>query len=93
MNKWSYIQAEIRILNPDIVCICETKVHDNNSTDSFAFDDYIPFTDSRTGRRDDEVLLLINAKLQPRPVPCNKCNVVCAFIGPTVRKILVACVY
>ena len=73
MNKWSYIQAEIRVLNPDIVCICETWVPDNNLTYSFAFDNnYIPFADSRTGRRVGGVFLLINAELQPRSAPCNK---------------------
>ena len=100
MNKWSYIQAEIRVLNPDIVCICETWVPDNNLIDSFAFDNYIPFADGRTSRRGEGVLLLINAKLQPHPVSCNKpiydciqCNVACVFIGSTVHKTLVACVY
>ena len=55
---------------------------------------------SRTGRHDGGILLLSNAKLQPRSAPCNKrfyacnqCNFVCAFIESTVRKTLVACVY
>ena len=89
MNKCSYIQAEIRVLNHDIVCICETWVPDNNLTDSFVFDNYISFADSRTGWRGGGVLPLINAKLQPRPASCNKkiydcnqCNVMSAFIKP-----------
>ena len=100
MNKFSYIQAEIRVLNLDSVRICETWVLDKNLTGSLVFYNYMPFADSRTGRRGGGVLLLINTKLQPCQVPCNKliyacnqCNVVFASIGPTVRKTLVACVY
>ena len=64
-NKWQVLQAEIRLLHPDIVCISETWVSSDSDSDSFSFDDYVSFADCRVGRRGGGVMMLLKANLQP----------------------------
>ena len=92
------MQAEIRLLHPDIVCISETWVSSDSDSDSFSFNDYVSFADCRVGRRGGGVMMLLKANLQPvratRALPNrHQCNAVSVFIGAAKQKTLISCVY
>lgn len=97
MNKRNVILQEICTINPDIVLICESWMHDAKDCNLFNFDDYVAFADCREDRRGGGVLVLVKSALRPSAakhhVVQHRCNVVAVNIGVAAHKTVVCCAY
>ena len=96
-NKWEAIKAEVITYRPDIICISESWLSEDE-TSNYQFDNFVAFADCRVGRRGGGVLMLIDAKLKPRKaiagsVDTAPCNVVSAYIGSASKPVLISTVY
>ena len=72
-NKWSQIVTELNLLHPDIVCITECWLSDEEAM-CFKYNDFSQFSSCRNGKRGGGVIIFIDQSLSPSLCNVGNCN-------------------